>query len=384
MSEAPSVRESLQAALAGSEATPEPVAATAPAEAAVQAEPAAAPVAEVPAASPARDATGKFAPKTTDTPAPAGAAEAATPPADTPTTETAQLAEKEPQTEAIPIPPSLSAAVKAQWADLPADVRKDFAKLEGTVQNAKAEWGRKGERLNRYDEIMAPRSEKLTLQGIDEFTAIKTLLAAQDFLERDPLGGIQHLARSYGVNLQALAQQAIGQQPGSHEAAQLAPHAPDLNAALQPLARQVQTLQQQLQAQSQATEAAQLAEARSAVDQFRNDPANLYFDNVRDDVAARLESGHAKTLAEAYEQATWANPEIRSLLLKAQTAPPPPAVDPAKKAAEDAQRKKAEAATKAAGSVTGAPTPGATAPKGAPGSIRDSLLAAAQETGFRV
>lgn len=381
MSEAPSVRESLQAALESADTPEVPAASVAPAaEVGTEiVEPVAA--AEVPPAGPARDATGKFAPKVQDTPAEAGAETPATPTAEPTEPETAKPADKEPQTEAIPIPPSLSAAVKAQWAELPVEVRKEFGKLEGTVQNAKAEWGKKGERLNRYEEIVGPRRERWNLSGLDEFSGIQALLAAQDYLERDPVGGLNHIARSYGVDLRNLAGQATQQRPGAE--GQPAPTAiPELQSALQPLVQQVQTLEQKLQQSEQLIEQQKQSEAQATVDAFSAKPENIYFENVRPVVAMLIGQGLATTLEDAYQQAIWASPEIRPLLV-AEQAKASAAASQAK-AQEQAARSKAQSAQRSAGSITGAPAPGAQAPAGPVGSIRDTLKAAAQEVGWQV
>lgn len=385
MSEAPSVRESLQAALSGGDAPVERVETAAAVESAA---PAAATSAEAvtstpeaPASGPARDATGKFAPKTTDTPAPAGAAEAATPPADTPTIETAAPVEQEPPKEAIRVPPSLPAAVKAKFADLEPDVQQAFTKLEESVQTAKAEWGKKGERLNRFDEILGPRVDRWRLSGLDEYSGIQALLAAQDFLEHNPVEGLAHIARSYGVDLRAMAGQAIQQRPAAE--GQLAPTAmPELQTYLQPLVQQVQTLQQQLQQSQQHSEHQKLTEAQATVQAFAADPANMYFENVRPVVAKLLEAGLATDLQDAYHQAIWSSREIRPLL-EAEQAKGIQAAAQAK-VQEKAAQSKAQTAQHAAGSITGAPAPGAVAPAGPVGSVRDTLRAAAQETGYLV
>ncbi|RAK51205.1 hypothetical protein DJ017_19805 [Phenylobacterium soli] len=268
--------------------------------------------------------------------------------------------------------------MKAQWADLKPEVQQAFHKLEDTVQNAKAEWGRKGERLNRYDEIMAPRKDKLDLQGVDEFTFLKTLCAAQDYLERDPVGGIQYLARSYGVDLRQFGGGQSPQLTGAE--GQQAPTAqPEFAAVLTPLQQQVQALQQQLQQFSQHSEAEKLAQAQAEVDAFAANPANIYFENVRPMVAKYLETGQAQTLQDAYDMAVWAHPETREILIQAQTQNAAKATQEAqaKKAQEEQQKAKAQAAAKAAGSVTGAPTPGASAPApGSTGNLREDLLAA--------
>ena len=85
-----------------------------------------------------------------------------------------------------------------------------------------------------------------------------------------------------------------------------------------------------------------------------------------------MESGHAKTMDEAYEMATWANPAIRSSLLATQ--------------AEEADRKKAAEVERARNaqraSITGSPVPGAASLNGSGNpnaSIREDLLAAVRQ-----
>jgi len=381
MSESISVRDSLQAAMSAGgsdeaqEVAIEPVAAPETPAEPIQAEAATNENNEadkVPGARD-RDESGRFAPK----------AEAQTPEAET---NTAQPAEPEPQTEAIRIPPSLPAAVKAQWSELKPEVQNAFSKLEDSVQTAKAEWGKKGERLNRFDEILGPHREKWAIAGLDEFAGVQTLLAAQSILERNPVDGILQIARSYGYSPQQLVQhvgQMIGQPAPQGAPYAQAQEAPDFNAALSqhlaPVLQRFQTLEQQWTQQTQSAEAAQLASAQAEIADFASKPENRYFENVKNEVAAFLQTGQAQTLSEAYDRAVWANPEIRALLQKQSS------VDAAKKATEEAARTKSAQARAASGSVTGAPAPGAQAPRaGSSGNLRSDLLNAAQEHGAQV
>jgi hypothetical protein len=286
----------------------------------------------------ARDASGRFAPKAADAPL-------------TQSTEPVNPAGAEPQSEAIRVPASLPAPLKAAFKDLPAEWRDAILKQEESVQTAKGDWASKGQRLNRYEEVVAPHRERISLHGVDEFTWLQRLAAAETVLDRNPIEGITYLARLYGVNLTNIGQQTNGGQ-------QAAPQ-PQYDPALQNLFGQVQTLQQTLQQQTQAQEQARQAEAATEIQAFRNDPKNLYFDDVAGQIGAILQAGQANTLQEAYEAAIWASPVIRPLLMKEQTAQ-------ADRDRQAADRAKAQAAARASGSVTGAPGP-ASAP-GAAGS----------------
>ena len=86
-------------------------------------------------------------------------------------------------------------------------------------------------------------------------------------------------------------------------------------------------------------------------------------------MAALLKDGLAKDLQDAYDQAVYARPDIRSTLLEQQLAE-----KEAKRVAD--AKAKADAARKASGSVTG--SPGATAPSKSnvpERSLREELVA---------
>lgn len=335
-----------------------------------------------------RGPDGKFLPKDTG-PAVEGA-QAAAPPADP--APSAAPAGQEAPSEPIRVPPSLPAPLKAKFAGLDPDVQAGFVALEESVQKAKAEWGPKGQRLNRFDEIIGPHADRWRMAGLDEFSGIQSLIAAQSVLDQDPVRGLREIARSYNLSAAHIAQafgltQTSAPTPGQ-EGQPTPTAAPDFERVLQPIlapmVQQVQTLQQQLNQSRQADEAAKIAQAQREIDAFTADPANMYFDNVADAVGAIIaqdrQAGGSMSLKEAYERAIWADPTIRPLLLdgqaKAAAAEDARKASEAKAAAEKAAREKAQAASKAAGSVTGSPTPGASPPQGASRNLRAELQAA--------
>lgn len=244
----------------------------------------------------------------------------------------AKSAEPEPPKEAIRPPASWSAAAKAEFATLNPVIQREVLKREQDWDKGTAQRQQEAERINRYEKLIAPRREKLALSGVDEHTFVERLVAAHDFLEREPQAALQYLARQYGVNLGAY------QQPTGHSQPMLPPE-------LQGMVQTVQTLQQELASQREAQEAREMQALQEQVDSFRNAPENIYFDNVKHRVAALLQSGQAQDLKEAYDMACWADPEVRSILLKEQTA----------KVAQPDTRAKAHEAKKAGVSVTGAP-----------------------------
>ena len=249
---------------------------------------------------------------------------------------------------AIRAPASWSPAAKATFDKLPPEVQQAVAKREQEIDHGLR---RKSEEVKRYEpleQLIAPRRAVWAAQGMDEASAIKTLLAAQDLLERDPKQGLEFLARSYGVNLNTAQPQG---QPYQAQPAR------DSHPEIAALKQQLQVLQSQVQT-------AQTAPIVSQIDAFQNDPANLYFENVRDDMAVLLHNGKASDLKEAYEMACWMRPDIRPFLQTTQ-APAAPVQD------------KAAQARRAAVSVTG--SPGQTRVPKSNGSIEDDIRAAFEE-----
>jgi hypothetical protein len=409
MSEARSLRDELQASMDTLSAEPEVGAAPAPAPEPAPIDPPAASAEPAPAAEPAkadaddgkrRGPDGKFLPKTDTPPTAESAPAAAAPPAgEQPQPETAKPASTEPAPQTTRVPPSLPAAIKAKFGNLDPDVQQAFVALEETVQTAKAEWTQKGQRLNRYDEIIGPHADRWRVAGMDEFSGIQSLIAAQSLLDRNPVDGIGHIARSYGLSPAQLAQafgltQTSAPPPGQE--GQPAPTAnPDFQAALQtavaPLVSELQTLKQGFTQTQQAAEAAELQSLASRIIAFSEKPENLYYGNVEgtllDTLKAMRSQGQPITdqaISEAYDRAIWSDPTIRPLLLQsqadAQVAEKARKEAEAAKQAEAAARAKAQEAARAAGSVTGSPAPGSQLPGGgSSGNLREDLKAAWQQ-----
>lgn len=275
----------------------------------------------------------------------------------------------EPET-AIRAPGSWKANLKARWSEIPRDFQEEIARRDREIEVGFSEQHGRLNRLNQFDEILKPHKEKWTLAGVSEFQGVKQLLAAQDFLERDPIGGLRYLAKSYGVDIPQLAQPAAGQQP---QQAQFDP-------ALQPILQELSTLKQSVtqREQAEAQREREQAEAKSQaiaaqIETFRSDPRHPYFENVQDEMGLLLQAGKAKDLDSAYEMACWANSEVRPLILADQRKG---------EAAEAAKR--AAMARQAAGSVTGSPGPGvaqATANQNA--TVEDDLRASFREVSSR-
>ena len=303
----------------------------------------------------ARDEQGRFAPKADGQPQ---STEPKTPASAAPAAQGEQPAAQ----QASGPPPSWSAPAKAEWDRLPDAIRQEVVRHEATVQTAKAQWQQKGEQLNRLTSAIGDRADRWRMAGFDPAQGIQRLVAAEEFLERDPVNGIAHLARQYGVSLQHLLG-ALGPQA----------QAPQIPPALQGMFQEVQTLKQALTQQQQAAEQAKVQGAFDHIAEFRADPANRYFENVRERMGVLLQTGQAASMKDAYDQACWSDPQVRATLQQGQVA---------SQAQLNGQRAKAAQARHASGSITGSPAPGASPARGGQNpnaSVRDDLMAAYAE-----
>lgn len=261
------------------------------------------------------------------------------------------------QPAVISAPAAWSPAAKAAYAQLPEVVRNEIAKREQDWDKGLAQRSQDAERLNRLHQVLAPYAERLQLAGLTESQAVQQLFAASDYLRRDPVNALIYLAQTHGVDPRAFAQVLMG---GQGQQPQVAPEVRQLYG-------EFQALKQGLDSERSQARNAQYQQMLSQVESFAKDPQHAYFENVREPMAQLVESGRAKDLQDAYEQATWAHPEIRPLLIQQQ-------LEVQQKAAADAARAKSAQARHASGSITGSPSPGVMpGANGSKLSLRDEL-----------
>jgi hypothetical protein len=181
--------------------------------------------------------------------------------------------------------------------------------------------------LQSLEGIIAPRRSYYQKYGFkSDVEAINHLFTLSDSMERDPAGTILHLARSANVDLNRLLS----------------------GGAQQPPQQTQQPFQPQPNIQEQVSEAVAMQFAKMTVQEFEQSPPEHY-QEVKPLMQILLERGEAKDLKDAYEQAIWARPDIRSKVLESQRA------EEEQKRLQ-AQAAKAEKKVKAANaSLSGAP-----------------------------
>lgn len=231
------------------------------------------------------------------------------------------------------IPDKWPADVKARYESL-AKVSPDHAKWmveefnkvqtnQGLVRQAQQKLAPLQKLAENVESLLASGRQQRALQGIDDASYIRGLVAAGEVLDKNPEQGLRYLAQRYGIDLQKLVN-GEGQRP-----------------QVSPEFRQLQEENAQIKAflatQVQATQRQHLHGAMSAIDQFANQkdangqPKYPHFDEVIHEVIANVqyqrEQGQNVNLETAYDRAVRMND---SVWLKVQAA------------RSDAERKSAE------------------------------------------
>lgn len=259
----------------------------------------------------------------------------------------------QPQTEPVaPLevsdaPHSWSAEKKALWASIPPEVRPYIAQRETEAHEQISRMGMEIARYKPVGELIDAHQEMFDRNGFAPIEGMKKLFEAQQVLEQNPMQGIAAIADQFGIDLAATfgGQQTEGQ-GGDPQVANLQ--------------QQVRQLEQRL-AQNQNTQRARdereaevrRSDAKAEVAKWSEGKTHFAREDVKRMMATLMGNGQAKTLDEAYEQATYAIPDVRNLVLADQRK-----AEEAKRLEED---KKAAAEAKKAKGMNGGNRPGAPA-----------------------
>ena len=276
-------------------------------------------------------------------------------------------AEEAPELEAIQPPQHWPQDFSEQFTALPVEAQHMFMKrykqMEADHTKKTQGIAKYKKRQEAFDEIMAPFKGDFERAGMDEVGAVRQLLAAHDYLRKDPQNAIAWLANQYGVDMGA-----IGNDPAAED--EFAD--PQVKALQQQVAQLTGFIQnQQTQQQSQ-----EVASTQSFIDRFAQEtdangnPAHPHFERVRHVMGSLISSGNVTDLKSAYEAAVYADPELRQAELKRVAA----SQSQAKVKTEAVQKAKKAQRSK----VRGSATPAAQAlPANA--SIRDTINASIRQ-----
>lgn len=315
-----------------------------------------------------RDELGRFAPKTGDEP-PALVAEPAkateqpikVDPSAAPM-EGQQQSEQPAKPVASP-PPGWSVAAKSQFDVLPDAVKQAVVKREEEISNGFA-------KLAEYKGL-DPIVDFCRQAGKQPTEVFGAYVAAENMLNENPINGLLELCRMYQVHPAQLAAQ-VGGMPNQNGMVQPQQNDPYL-AHLQALEYRHQTLEQRWADYERQMEEGEQSAVNSEIEQFASNPKNRYFSNVKEAMGRLIAIGAADDLSDAYDQACYANPEIRQIRIKEDVA------QQQAKAQAEAKAKSDQAKRTSKSLPTGAPLTGASRDGSSKSTLRDDLLSAWDE-----
>lgn len=252
------------------------------------------------------------------------------------TQESAIIAVAEPQVKSKEAPFGWTTANKAEFNKLPVHIQDEILRREDETHKTITKHDEERVLGKSMRDVISPYMAIIQAEGGTPQGAVKDLLNTAYVLRtgspQQKLGILSQVAQQYGVDLRAIAQgQTQPQQPSD----------PHVQALQQQVAEMKKIIDdnQKLQTQQDHDRLQQIIGA------FAEDPKNVHFSNqkVKAFMKTLLEGGHAQGLQDAYDQAIYALPEIRSTLTPVQ------AQDQAKRQ-QEVQAKK-----KAGSSITGGP-----------------------------
>lgn len=242
----------------------------------------------------------------------------------------------------------------AEWAKASPVLQQALLRRSEEMHKGLEQYRGAAQFAQKMAQAFQPYEQTIQQLGVSHDVAVGKLLEADNSLRHGSPEQKSHalasLAYQYGIDLGQV--QAIPTPD---------PQVYALQTELQQLKGFINDFQRTQQEREQGTlnsEIAKFSEGRE------------HFEQVREDMAALLQAGRAKDLSDAYEQATWANPQTRASMLAKQQAEVAAKVE-AERKAQEAKRANAVNVTRR-GSV----------PASAPiGTMDDTIRAEAKRLG---
>lgn len=229
-----------------------------------------------------------------------------------------------------PAPAGWSPAAKEKWAGIDEVVQKEVEKREQDIHKGIEQYKEKAKAFDEFSSVVSPYMATIQAQGVTPTQAVQKLLGADHLLRTAPPAQRKQvflqLANHYGVEIEAQEEEAG-------------------DPVVSQLQNELYSLKQQVQAYQQESQRASFTPYVNEVEKFRANPANEHFETLRPVMAALIESGAAADLQSAYDQALYANPDLRGLQIAKQ-----------QEKAKAEERKRIEAAKRASVQVKGAPS----------------------------
>jgi hypothetical protein len=228
-------------------------------------------------------------------------------PDDKPEPEVAEKEEQAPETaQALAAPNTWKKAAAEKFNTLPPEVQQEVLRRESDIHKGIEQYREAANFGHSIHEAIKPHLDTINKLGITPDKAIAGLMEADRILRYgDPTQKTQYfaqLAQNYGIDL---GQFANGE-------------APQVDQNIQFLMNKVKEQEQFIQSITNREKQQFETSLNSEIEKFAADPNHSHFGKVAGHMSALLQANQAKDLSDAYEQAVYANPETRALVIAEQ------------------------------------------------------------------
>lgn len=217
-----------------------------------------------------------------------------------------------PQPQASKAPQSWKAEAREAFNSAPPLVQQEALRREKEISTTLAQTAAERKLASEFVTTAQPYEAMYRAKGMDPMVAAKNLFNADYILNT---GSTQQKVNLVGTllknwsseDLSALDSYLAGSAPAQTQSAQLDPAIQEKLNRLEQFANQQTQQAQQVQRQAQET-------VNSDIETFASNPKNEFFNDVAPHMVALLNSGAAKTLEQAYNQACYANESVRKVV----------------------------------------------------------------------
>jgi hypothetical protein len=239
-----------------------------------------------------------------------------------------EAADKAPEGDDLKAPIGFSAEAREEWSSTPEKVKKQILKREqeiATTMQGTAEARRThdtmGQLVNNYAQVLAAEGAETPMEAIGGI--VQTVAQLRMGSPQQKAQVMANLVSHYGVDLTDLDGALASTITGEPVQPQEGGATPDIERIIDERMAPVNQLLNGVTEFQRQQQAAKQQGTRQTIEQFAADPANEFFQDVRQDMAdifdLATKRGQQIDIKAAYDKAVALNPELTSILAQRQT-----------------------------------------------------------------
>lgn len=203
------------------------------------------------------------------------------------------------------LPRSWKREYAQQFESLPPEIQAEAHRAEEAAHNGIEKYRSRAQVAAEFEAALQPYLPTMQQLGVQPVQAVQALLGADHRLrygtQQEKQAVVADIIRTYGVQF---------------DPANMPEPSPQADAS----ASRIAALESELRQLKQAQEQASLNPYLQQIAQFRDDPAHAHYDELETHMLSLIQTGAAKDLKDAYDQARWAHPTLRQEMLAEQRA----------------------------------------------------------------